>query len=120
MNLKPVYLAVSDWESKGCAATINNTLVPTLKGFECIFVRILNTVLALAGMALLVMFVLGGFKLMAAGGDPKKAQAAHQTLTYAIIGLVTMIGAWFILLLLGSFLNINLTTFQISSPIPGP
>lgn len=120
MKMEPVYLAQTSWESKGCATNINGTVVPTIQGFVCVFSRILNTVLTFAGVAVLVMFVLGGFKLMTAGGDAKKAQAANQTLTYAIIGLVAMVGSYFILVLLGNFVNMPLTSVEIPTPAPAP
>lgn len=87
--------------------------VVTLKGLECIFSRILNTVIRLAGIGLFIMLLVGGFKLMTAGGDAKKTQAAQQTLTYAVIGLVAIIGTWFIFLLIKTFTGVDVLKFEI-------
>lgn len=121
MNSGSIYLAQNSWRS-GCVTEVDGEVIPTIQGFECLFAQILNTILSFAGIALLVMLVIGGFKLMTAGGDPKKTQSASQTLTYAVIGLVAMVGVYLILLLLSKFLGINLLIFQISSnaPSPGP
>jgi len=114
-----VYLAASDWLSKGCSTTVVPTgggpvvEVATLKGFECIFASILNVVVRLAGIGLLVMLFMGGFKYLTAGGDPKKTQAAQQTLTYAFVGLVAIFGAWFIFLLIRTFTGVDVLKFQI-------
>lgn len=89
--------------------------VATLKGFECIFARILNTVIRLGGIALFVMLLIGGFKLMTAGGDAKKVQSAQQTLTYAVIGLVVIIGAWFVFRLIEIFTGVPVLKFEIFS-----
>jgi len=87
--------------------------VATLKGFECVFRNILGVVVKLAGIALLVMLLVGGFKLMTAGGDAKKAASAHQTMTYAIIGLVAILGTWFIFLLIRAITGVDVLQFFI-------
>lgn len=112
-----VYLA-SAW-GPGCtekitiAPSAEEIEVATLKGFECIFANILNVVVRLAGIALFVMLLVGGIKLMTAGGDAKKAESAQKTLTYAIIGLVTIIGTWFIFLLIKTFTGVDVLKFEI-------
>jgi len=87
--------------------------VATLKGLECIFANILNFVIRLAGIALLIMLIVGGFKMMTSGGDAKKAQGAQQTLTYAFIGLAIIIGAWFVFSLIKTFTGVDVLKFEI-------
>ena len=65
-----------------------------------IFASILGVAARLAGLAALGMIVVGGFKYLTAGGDPKVAEQAKHTLTWAIFGLATLIGAWFLLRLI--------------------
>ncbi|HUS60256.1 MAG TPA: pilin [Nevskiaceae bacterium] len=88
-----------------------------IKDFEEIVRNILNIAIRLAGVALFIMLIVGGFKYLTAGGDPKKAEAAQKTLTYAIGGLVLVILAWFILLFIKEFTGVDVTKFQI---IPTP
>jgi len=121
------YLAAKNWVNEGCSTEVTPTgggpvvEVATLKGFECVFANILNVVIRLAGLALLVMLFMGGFKYLTAGGDPKKTQAAQQTITYAFLGLAAIIGAWFIFLLIKTFTGINVLEFNImSEPTPLP
>ena len=117
--MSKVYLAQA-WK-QGCSETVTlpsgeKVEVATLKGFECIFANVLNFVIRLAGIALLIMLLVGGFKIMTAGGDAKKAQSAQQTLTYAFIGLAIIIGAWFVFLLIKTFTGVDVLKFEIISP----
>ena len=59
------------------------------------------------------MFIVGGFKYVTSGGDPKKVQAAQATLTYAILGLVLALLAWFILVFIEKFTGVKVTEFRI-------
>ncbi|HNP89406.1 MAG: hypothetical protein BWY24_00282 [Microgenomates group bacterium ADurb.Bin219] len=111
-------LLAQDWKT-GCYTEItppgggDPIKVATIKGFECIFANILNIVVRFAGIALFLMFLVGGFKYLTSGGDPKKSQAAQQTLTYAIIGLVVILGAWIIFLLIKEFTGVDVLNFEI-------
>ena len=83
-----------------------------LQDLAVIVERILNIAVRLAGMAVFVMLIVGGFQYLTAGGDPKKTQAASSTLTYAILGLVAVIAAWFILLFIEKFTGLKITEFN--------
>jgi Mn2+/Fe2+ NRAMP family transporter len=88
----------------------------TIKDFEEIVQSVLNIAIRLAGVLLFIMLIVGGFKYLTAGGDPKKAEAAQKTLTYAIGGLALVILAWFILLFIEKFTGVTVTQFNISTP----
>jgi len=107
----PVYDQGTKWSS-ACVSTVDST-VPTIQGFECLFANILKVVVTVAGLAFVIMFIVGGFQYMQSGGDPKAAAAASSTLTYAIIGLVGAIVSWLILLFIKDFTGIDVTQFQI-------
>lgn len=62
-----------------------------------IFTRFLGIAARLAGLAALVMIISAGFKFLTAAGDPKAAEQAKHTLTWAILGLAALVGSWFIL-----------------------
>lgn len=87
--------------------------VATLKGFEKIFQNVIQLATTAAGLAVFVMLIVGGFKYFTAGGDPQKTAAARGTLTWAIVGLAILIGAWFILLFIREFTGIDVTIFEI-------
>ncbi|MET0779278.1 MAG: hypothetical protein ABWY71_00430 [Candidatus Saccharimonadales bacterium] len=68
----------------------------TGKSVDDIIKSIVNFMSALIGVVAVVMVMVGGFKYVTSGGDASKAGAAKSTLTYAIIGLVIVAMAQFI------------------------
>ena len=89
----------------------------TFQSIECIILAILRTAIPLAGVAAFVMLLVVGFKYLTAGGDPKKAEAAQKTITFAILGLALMLGGWLILLLIGELTGVNVTQFDLGIPL---
>jgi len=87
--------------------------VATLKGLELIFKKILNYTVELAVVIVFIFLIIGGFRYLTSGGDPKATEAAKNTLTYAILGIVLLIGIWFILNFIKIFTGIDVTTFTI-------
>jgi len=56
-----------------------------------------------AGMLIFfVMLLVGGFKYIASGSDPKSLDSAKGTLTFAFIGLILLFSAWVILNIIGN------------------
>lgn len=84
-----------------------------LKDLEVIFERILNVAAELAILAVFIMLVIGGFKFLTSGGDPKATEAAKNTLTYAIFGLIALIGIWLILKFVEVFTGVKVTEFKV-------
>lgn len=102
----PTQAFAQGWNGN-CVYNDDGDQVATLKGVECLFTRIINIAISLIGIALLVMIFLGGFKMLTSGGDPKGVEAGKNTLTYAILGLVVALSAWFILTLIANFTGAN-------------
>lgn len=102
-----------------CAAAWGGTCVQgdvaTIKGFECLFKNILQVIAYAAGIVFFLMFLVGGFKYLTAGGDPKKAAAASSTLTLSIAGLIGVIVSWLIILLIKKLTGVNVTNFTIGT-----
>lgn len=88
----------------------------TIKGFEGLFANVLGAILGLAGIVLFMMLILGGFKYISSGGDPKAAAGARQTMTHAIMGLILVASAYLILLLIEVFTGASLTNFRVVCP----
>jgi len=104
--------AQSAW-SGPCISGSGQEAVATIKGVECLVKNLLNIAIRLIGIAMFVMIVLGGFKMVAAGGDPKGMESGKQTLTYGIMGLVMAVLSWFILLIFSNFSGVEqLLEFQ--------
>jgi hypothetical protein len=64
-------------------------------------------VFGIAGIALLIYLVTGGFQMMFARGDPKAIQSAQAKVTNALIGFAIMVVAYFIVQILGQLLGID-------------
>lgn len=60
------------------------------------------------------MLVVGGFKFITAGGEAPKVEGAKKTLTFAILGLVFIVLAFFFLRFIEVFTNVNVTQFKIT------
>lgn len=90
--------------------------VPTLRGLEGIFENLISVVLGLGGIALFIMLIIGGFKYITSGGDPKSAETAKKTLTYAIGGMLLLASAFLILQLIKEVTGVNVTEFKIFIP----
>ena len=80
-------------------------------------VKILENIIKLlapaAGIAFLIMLLVGGFQFVTSGGDPKAAGQARTTLTYAIIGIILVVASWLILQLIASLTGANVTEVKI-------
>jgi len=90
--------------------------VATIQGFECIFQNIVRILVPVAGLALFIMLIIGSFQLITAGGEAKQIQKARNTITYAVFGLVLLLGTWFILLLIKTITGVDVTQFIIPGP----
>ncbi|KKQ85605.1 MAG: hypothetical protein UT08_C0005G0056 [Candidatus Woesebacteria bacterium GW2011_GWB1_38_8] len=96
-------------------AEINtNNGVATLQGLEGLFQNVLASALSIAGIALFIMLLWGGYQFMTAGGDPKKVSSAWSTLTYAIAGLILVVLSYLIIAFISSFTGaIGILNFRI-------
>ena len=68
-------------------------------------------IFAIAGFALLIMLIFGGYQYMMSEGDPKMAAAARGRITWAIIGFIVIFAAYWIIILVGRILSIPSSRF---------
>lgn len=87
--------------------------VPTIASLASLFGNLMGSLVSLAGVALFIMLVAGGFGFLTAGGDQKKLEKARGTLTGAIMGLVIIVLGYLILLTIKAFTGVDVTTFTI-------
>lgn len=87
--------------------------IPQIAYLECIFGNFFTTFLGFAGIALFVTLLIGGFKFVTSGGDPKALAAARATLTYAIAGIILVACAYLILVIIQQITGANVTEFTI-------
>lgn len=80
-------------------------------------VKVLENIIRLlapaAGIAFLIMLLVGGFQFVTSGGDPKAAGQARTTLTYAIIGIILVVASWLILTIIKGVTGVDVTTVDI-------
>lgn len=88
-------------------ATIQGPPPAGLNEIEKVFRNIISVSAALAFIALLVMLVWAGIKYLTSGGEPKMVQTAHQTVTWALLGVLFMVIAWLVLQLIAAFTGIE-------------
>ena len=74
----------------------------TLNDFTDMFANIVSASLGLVGILLFIFLLIGGFKYITSGGDPKNAEAAKKTITYAILGVVLAASAVLIMQIIAS------------------
>lgn len=111
--LRPVHAA--EWSGCFADSVPNAEKVATIQCLVPMFTNVVQAIMALTGVALFVMLVVGGFNFLLSGGDPKKLEAARGTLTGAIIGLVVIVLSFLIILTVSKFTGVDKVT-QFSIP----
>lgn len=93
---------------------LENIQTTALPGFKFtgsltdIIKDLLPYVFSLAGIILLLYFIIGGVGLMFSQGDPKATQAARGKITNAVAGFAIIFLAYWLTQLLGEVLNIQI------------
>ena len=87
--------------------------VAKLSDLNIVFNNVVGIALAFAGIVLFIMLIVGGFRYITAGGDPKGIEGARKTLTYAIAGMVLVALAFLIIQFIETFTGANVTEFNI-------
>lgn len=90
--------------------------VAKLSDLEGVFERVISVALGFAGIALFIMLIVGGFRFITAGDDPKAVEGARKTLTYAIGGIVLIALSFLILRFISTFTGVDVTQFRIFQP----
>lgn len=87
--------------------------VATLQGAVCLFQNVLSVLTTIAGLGFGTMLILGGFRLITAGGSSEGVGKAQKMFGYAIGGLVLTIASWLILKFIEHFTGLKVTRFEI-------
>jgi hypothetical protein len=89
-----------------------------LRDLEVVFARLVSVLLTLAGLIAFIMLIVGGFKFITSGGDPKGVEAAKNTLTYAIGGIVVVAASFLILVFIENFTGATVLDFSVFYTAP--
>lgn len=73
-----------------------------------ILANALTIMLTIAVIVTLIYLILGGMQWISSGGDKQKVAAARSRLTWAIIGLIVALGAFFIINAIGYLVQTDL------------
>ena len=74
--------------------------VATLDCLPAIFSNLLTALLLFVGTTALIIFIVGGFKLIHSGGDPKKLEGARNNFIYGILGLLIVLFSFAIMIII--------------------
>ncbi len=86
---------------------------PTIHDIQTIFQNIIGLLAPATAVAFLIMLIVGGFKFLTSGGDPKAVGSARSTMTYAILGVILVVASWLILVLVKEITGYDVTTFKL-------
>ena len=56
--------------------------------------RVINAILGITGSFALFMFIYGGFSMLTSAGSPEKIDKGKKILTWAIIGIMVILGSY--------------------------
>ncbi|MFH0749887.1 MAG: hypothetical protein V1917_03160 [Candidatus Gottesmanbacteria bacterium] len=80
---------------------------------------VVGTLLILAALMAFLFLILGGLQWITSGGDKAAMETARNKITHAIVGLIIVGAAWAIMMLVQSFLGVNIIGSQgINLPKP--
>lgn len=69
---------------------------------------ILQVIMIVAAIVALIFLIIGGIKWITSGGDKTAVEAARNTITSALIGLLIVFAAWAIIKLIEYFFGITI------------
>lgn len=85
--------------------------VATIDCIPAIFRILIDAALLFAGVVALFFIIQSGLKFVLSSGDPKKVEDARETFTYAIVGLIIVLLAFFIVNLVSYITGVNCIEF---------
>ncbi len=94
-------------------APIDQSCPAQISAIVTVLQNIITILAPAAGIAFFVMLLVGGYKFITSGGDPKAVGSARSTLTYAVIGIILVVASWLILQLIKDFTGANVTTVTL-------
>ncbi|HSX30403.1 MAG TPA: hypothetical protein VLE99_00595 [Candidatus Saccharimonadales bacterium] len=86
----------SNLEASTDSTCINTTTTAGTTNVNSIIKTVINVFSVVVGVVAVIMIIVGGFRYIASGGDSNKITGAKNTIIYAIIGLVVVAMAQFI------------------------
>ncbi|MCL4200765.1 hypothetical protein KJZ67_05540 [Patescibacteria group bacterium] len=85
---------------------------PNLTNFGMLVTAIVKNAFMLAGILSFILLIFGGFNVIVAAGDAKKAQQGKTALTGAIAGLLIVLGSFWIIQIIEVITGLNILSPQ--------
>ncbi len=98
-------------EFSGCEAGPDSPA--TIQCLEAVLYNIIFALVSLAGLALFIMILIGGYTYLTAGDNAEQAQNARKTIFWAISRIVLMIFSYIILRAIYWFTGVDVLKFDI-------
>lgn len=94
------------------AVEINPTIFSPSKNFATA-AALINTfipnILIIAGVIFLIIIIIAGFQMVIAGqADPQKMQKTQKTLTTAVVGLILIVTAYWLVNIIQTITGVNI------------
>lgn len=58
---------------------------------DSLVATVINILSIVVGIAAVIMIIIGGFRFVMSGGDPKNTESARNTVLYALVGVVIVL-----------------------------
>lgn len=111
LSIAPVF-AQSNPNIRNSRVTFNGAGVdPSTRSVGDVISNALLIVFIAAGLAVLIYLIIGAFKWITSGGDKDAIGKARGTIVNALIGLAILALAFFVTVLFGQILNIDILNF---------
>ena len=92
----------------GPLGEVGTTLSRAMELFTKVLSAIVGIMTIVAGIWFVFQFFIGAIQIMTSGGDKAKMQEASGRITTAVIGIVVIIAAIFIISLIGSLIGLRI------------
>ena len=75
--------------------------------------NIIIAAMVISGLMVFFYLIMGGIQYITSGGDKAQAEAARDRITYALIGLVIVVGSFAIIKLIESFFGLHILSPEL-------
>lgn len=74
--------------------------------------NVLTFIIPLVGLVSFIMVLVGGFRILTAGGSSEGIKKGSQTITFAVAGIALAILSWLVLVFVRNVTGVDVTNFQ--------
>ncbi len=86
---------------------------PNLNSFGPLVTAIVRNAFVFAGLISFILLIFGGFQVIVAAGDAKKAEQGKAAITGAVIGLLVVLGSFWIVQIIEVVTGLHILSPQV-------